>query len=1015
VLLIAIMASVTSLGLHQPTGLSYLIQENLLPPDPPTSAYTWQNISSNDDGGTGDDELLITKTCVVWSRGGIVRKGFRFEVEEEPVTQAILTSFTGDRHHGQRDTEKGAGTVGLGVSEQTAHGTVPDRTADIYSQRSKALVVFLKTQAHVYFLAGTSHVIHLPFEVEYASAAPNGLIIQRKLQTDKTALASLKFPRVPPNSFVSSQVQPWSAKSSQQSTFSIASLGSPMQLPLPTTALLGDLWQTPAVKDDSNWPRLFSLTDPLAEMGLLVTASKADGNRRVSLKASAMDPAEEIIHVTNLHELNPIQGTTQDPLILAVTLNRETSMYTVWRLTYVEQDDTAREKPAATSGTMSRRRSSFAPGTATGATTPISSQYAFRESLGGGGLVVNKSRREENIIEEKLDLAKSLDLEFEATGVPRRKSRRVSSMLARADLSATHERTAFSELAGHQPSTGRRVESMGSQRARNSLGHHASLNGHAYIPESQLGNSINSLLEAPVDELLEELRAGGDFEGFNTMGLDDDDFEGLRKEIILSKIESIPAEHSNVRFSSQHKPAQSQCRAFTLAAPSCAAEDPQKSQVVVCILDPDEKRLLVLPLNIRRHRKADHQGFHKGMGKVTNSQKEIVVVTFGEVMHAKGVLDACKLTDGGISRILILTETSNGFGELTLQAPWSKLMRVALPEKLTVSNIRSLGHDATPRKKREGGFKRILSQGPHALRSLLHPLPGGMVDLVDDEGRLHRLRVRMEPHNPLVKQVVDVCRAVLPGSRGGEDILVGWWNTRQWLGHESRNESELDWSAMVVILFASVLGSEKARTASIPERKRKSRSLLRSSSGAQSDIESWQTMLSQETMFGGPQPPWMMNSGWAWLVDREGIELEAPKKDSSVFKKGSEDVGDRENSLRYHIKLAREFLTSSLGQAALGSSGYMPTAGSRSVESRAKAFADILAGLHLLREEQKLDVTLVDSLNAGVASITPILAQMCRWLGWTKWVAAYDVEDASISGIAFESSMSTTDSIMHGY
>lgn len=1007
--LIATMASVTSLGLHQPAALPYLVQEHTLPQDPPADAYTWQHIRSDDNDSTGDDELLITKTCVVWSRGGVVRKSFRFEVEEEPVTRAVLTSFASEKHHVWHDTEQCEGSAGFAASDQTTLSAGPGRTAHQYNQKSRALVVFLKTQAHVYFLSGTSHIIHLPFEVEYASAAPNGLIIQRKLQTDKSALASLKFPRVPPNSFVSSQAQPWSARSSQQSTFPIGSLGSPRQLPLPTTALLGDLWQTPTIKDDSNWPRLFSLTDPLAEMGLLVTA-KADGNRRVSLKASAMDPAEEIIHVTNLHELNTIQGSTQDTLILAVTLNRETSVYTVWRLTYVEQEDVVRGKSSVACDTVSRRRSSFAPGTATGATTPISSQYAFRESLGGGGLVVNKSRREENIVEEKLDFAKSLDFDFETNGVPRRKSRRVSSMLARADLSTTHERTAFSELAGHQPNTSRRGESLGSQRARNSLGHHTSLNSHAYVPESQLGNSINSLLEAPVDELLEELRAGGDFEGFNTMGLDDEDFEGLRKEIVLSKIESIPAEHSNVRFSSQHKPAQDQCRAFTLATPPCATEDPQKSQVVVCILDLNEKKLLVLPLNIRRHRKAD-QGFDKRTGKAANSPNEIVVVTFGEVMHAKGVLDACKLTDGGISRILILTETSNGFGELTLQAPWSKLMRVALPEKLMINNIRSLGQDATPRKKREGGFKRILSQGPGALRSLQHSLPGGMVDLVDNEGRPHRLRIRMEPQNPLVKQVIDVCRTVLPGSRGGEDILVGWWNVRQWLGQKSKNESELDWTAMAVLLFALVLGSEKAQTTTIPERKRKPRS-LRSSSAAQSDLESWQAMLSQETIFGGPQPLWMINSGWVWVVDKEGIDLGTPKKVINVVQRGFEEIGDREKSLQYHIKLAREFINSNSGQAALGSSGYMPTARSRSLESRAKAFADIIAGLHLLREEQKLNVTSVDSLETGVASLTPILAQMCRWLGWTKWVAEYDVEDASISEVAFESSTSKTNNIM---
>ena len=103
------MASVTSLGLHQPTALPYLIQEHLLPPDPPPNAYTWQNIRSDDDDSSGDDELLITTTCVVWSRGGIVRKSFRFEVEDEPVTRAVLTSFTGKKHKRYDDPEQDKG------------------------------------------------------------------------------------------------------------------------------------------------------------------------------------------------------------------------------------------------------------------------------------------------------------------------------------------------------------------------------------------------------------------------------------------------------------------------------------------------------------------------------------------------------------------------------------------------------------------------------------------------------------------------------------------------------------------------------------------------------------------------------------------------------------------------------------------------------------------------------------------------------------------------------------------
>jgi anaphase-promoting complex subunit 1 len=251
------MATVTSLGLHQPTGLHYAIQERLLPPDAPSSSYTWHNhFESNPNTGFENDELLVTPRCVIWSRGGVFRKSYKFDLENEPVTQALITTFP---------------SVGPLVAK--------DRKSDPHTKRantrSTAIVVFLKTQAHVYFLSGTSHVIHLPFEVESASAAPNGLIIQRKLRVDKLVAASLKFPRVPPNSFVSSQPQPWSAASSQLSTFSIADLGAPQQMPLPPKSTLKDLWEPPALTNDSKWPRMFSLSDPLAEIGLVVAqASK---------------------------------------------------------------------------------------------------------------------------------------------------------------------------------------------------------------------------------------------------------------------------------------------------------------------------------------------------------------------------------------------------------------------------------------------------------------------------------------------------------------------------------------------------------------------------------------------------------------------------------------------------------------------------------------------------------------------------------------------------------------------
>src|SRR5690606_4592369 len=109
------------------------------------------------DGEEVEDELLITNTCVIWTRGQIFRKAFRLDLEKETITYALLTYFPTSEHY--HDTEDAAAT-----------NLNPD--GHYTRALSKALVVFLKTQAHIYFLAGTSHVIHMPFEVEYACAAP---------------------------------------------------------------------------------------------------------------------------------------------------------------------------------------------------------------------------------------------------------------------------------------------------------------------------------------------------------------------------------------------------------------------------------------------------------------------------------------------------------------------------------------------------------------------------------------------------------------------------------------------------------------------------------------------------------------------------------------------------------------------------------------------------------------------------------------------------------------------------
>lgn len=970
------MASVVSLGLHEPTALPYLVDEGLLQPDAPRNTYTWQVVSNEDDEEIGDDELLITRSCVVWSRGGLVRKSFRFEVEEEPITQALLTYFNRDQ-----DTHPSIGNV---LSRSKEKPRDKQKQGRLPNLRSKALVIFLKTQAHVYFLSGSSHVIHLPFEVESVVAAPNGLILQRKLRAPSSVPSSFKLPRVPPNSFVSSLAQPWSAKSSQQSTFSIADLGSPQQLPSLTLPLLGDLWELPKERSDASWPRLFSLTDPLMELGLVVADATAPvesfttSHKKGQHNNNSLSPSEEILFVSGLDDLAHNSQTEPELPMLCVTFNRDVGMYTVWRFTYTESEMTSHDNGNQPSRRKSRR-SSFAPGGGTGATTPAAAgQLSLRESLGGNGAVLGaRSSQIQEELDPKVHFESSLDPDFEAVGVPKRQSRRVSSMLARADLSFSNEHSAFTELAtGHQNVTARRGHSIGNQHNRNSLGGAVS-NGQTSFSTVQL----NSHLEAPVDSLLEELKAGGDFEGFHSMGLEDDEFEGLRKEIVLTKINSVPAEHSSVRFSSRHRTASSQCKIFMLSAPNGISEDYVKDAFVICILDPSEKKLLIMALNTQKHPKS------RNTKKKPNER--VISVLWGNDRRADGVLDACKLSDGDMSRILVLTETADGFGELTLQAPWTTLIKVSLPGKLTVHHFRSLGNDvSSTSRRRENGLKRVLTQGPRALIGLQNPKAQGIVDLLDDEGRLHQLQITMRPRNPQVAKVLSVCQFILPGISGGEGIMVGWCNVRQWLKQESIDVLDAEYSALVIMLFAMTLSlcSPTSRK-KLPLQQRNSHNRLnRSSNSSLADTECWVAMMSQEAKFGGLKSRWIQSNGWSWISCEEDSPIPSSKN----------------NIMLRHVGLARDFLASAIGQIAFSSDGYLPTGSGKPLERQQAALSDILLSLHLLHEEQKLYITLVDSVSLG---LTPIIAQMCKWLGWHDWSTAYDVEGDEMDGNALDNGM----------
>ena len=1014
------MASVTSLGLHRPSALPYLVSESILPPDPTREQYRWTTTSSGADAA-GEEELLVTDDCVVWTQSGLVRKVFRFEVDDEKVSHAVLTSFPtrqATQTTAASPTEAGPGLLLPSSQPRLGKASTIPSTGDDPSNfsrptseaaRSRALVVFLRTQAHVYFLSGTSHVVHLPFEVDSVLAAPNGLLIQRKSPPLATPISPV-LPSAPWPSLRSSQPHNLSAST-------LPALSHPHLAPAPSHKLPSPLHRDAV----GRLPRSYALTDPLLEMGLVVT-SDSQKNASRSTTPESLSPAERLLYISSPDEFSHMQGSrpNEHPTILALTVNRQTDMYSIWTVSYLEPEPASsltNKKSTNASGSVSRRRSSFGHGAGTGATTPA---LGPRESTGGRGqsLLGPSDPQLASLDDDPLASTFDVELDFDNGGPPAKQSRRVSSLLARADLSSNQDRFAFSELAsGHAPMStnlhppgARRGESLGSYNHRGSLGKSFGSNRRDSMPSSA-GHRLapsGSFHDLPVDNLLDELNAGGDFEGFEGMGLHDAG-EGLRKEVLMRKVESVPTRAVNKGSSSSHDTYSP--KIFSLV-PSQANEpiNSRGTPLALCVVDVRERSLLILTLEVP----------HKPSSK-RDRNNQPVPPGLVDIWRGTRVIDAVKLVDRNLSRILVLGETEDGHGELTLRGPWDYLMRVDMPSKLAIFDLNHLGQTSTRGAKREGSLKRVVSRGPRALLGLEHASADGQVDVVDEEGRRHRIQIHMQARDSQVAKMLDVCRFVLPSrEQGGEGVLMAWWEVRRWLRERSEPVEREEWTALVVVLMSMAvefMDNKQSRTPLKP--KKRTASLLRSSSGAKTDQESWEKMLNDEGARGSPGPGWMAGAGWQWIVEAEdGVanskssqtQTSAKSARSPALAIGGADAWNKKNTYLVDcVNMAHEFLQTPMGAAATGKHGYLLTAKDR--DDRQNALPTILVGLHLYREELKLHVATSDANDAGVARLTPLLAQLGGWLGWQSWSwreqAYYSVEDAGMNRWLFDAGVIT--------
>ena len=996
------MAHVQSLGLHEPSALPYLIAESILPAEPSSELYTWDTYGVLDEEGreSVEEEVLTTRQCVVWSQSGVVRRVYNLDIEGEAIVHAFVSSFPATRKGAISAHDAGAAVnadvAAMPDSAWTAvklpmmlqerpekQGQGPYTTAEQMGEASeRALVVILRSQAHLYYFSGGSHVIPLPFEVGRAWPTARGFLLQRRLSTLNKRLSLLDEQRELLTA----------SRSSQANTLLHLHKSRSDRAPRPSltvTAPPEQIWQMPATQDEG-MPRTFSFTDPQSELGLVTVGDPKQMSmfNTSSTGLHILGDGEEIIYLSPTDECRIYGAKTSSPLNLAVTFNNKANMYTVWEVKFNTRHDFGqphKRRKRDTSKHEPRRQSSNAFGGATGAVTPTGRGHGhLRESFGAMAHSRTENMqlagREEQATSQMEQLAAQLGPDFGDVGIQTRAARRVSSMLARTDLSMGPDRNTFNDLAYGQPgrkSLGRNVrrgESLGGFSDRQSFGarRRSSLPG-----DSSMLSTGTSFLDAPLDSLLENFNTHGDIEGFDSLGLDDTISE-LPREVTFTKIKSVSrAATGSLSLDGEFAP-----RVFTILVPKQSLDDLEETAISVCIMDRKDKELTVIDLIVRSHSA-------KGARSSFNSAYDLTRIRARDLRKGSNISDACKLGSGMQNQILTLRHSRDGQSTLQLEGPGKVAFSVELPSQLLVYDPFHVSPMSSPDKRRETGLRRVMKQSSRSFLKFNGAATQGKVSLLDKDCIAHRIQIQLNPANAQVKSILAICNFVL-GSKDGPGMLVCWWEALRWLKTRA-HDLEGEWTAAVIVLFSIAVPfiDEQPNQSTLAQRRKKT-GLLRSSSGTAVDMTSWETMIENEISSSNGTPAFMATAGWNWIADEEpdaakGAVPGTQRRSKPLASASNLTTGKKNTFLIRCATLAREFLQTPAGECAIGPEGYLPISVNRDPEHRGAALAKILLGLHLLREEQKLDIRRSHSIHTEAGQLTPILAQLGTWLGWDLW------------------------------
>ncbi|KAM3422225.1 hypothetical protein BST61_g2590 [Cercospora zeina] len=967
------MAAVTSLGVHTPVALPYLVAEGLLPRDPSKDLYQWETYVTQSDGNEVEEEVFATKTVVVWSQGRFVRNVYRFDLEGEDVSQALLTSFPSsskpqiqaDRISGTQRTPRKRLKISSDALKNHIQRTQP--------ALERALVVLLKTKAHIHFLRGASHIVNLPFEIDRAFSAPRGLLLQRKSPSNSSVHASPPVPAVPPNSFLSSQHQLSQQLFLQSPTFPRTFTSTKPAQPSPLggdtklESLFNSLTSAAAKESDEDVTNIYSLTGALSDIGVVTYSVqrhrpiRSGKQTTLNVEFQGLEPTERIIYVTPKDELSSYASSERDPLLLIATINPSLNAVSIWHAWYLEQKslNTLLKLRTEHKAAKARRRSSFlSASAATGTATPaVRRRDAPRESFGAtlqpDASQNNPTSRKPTRQEEEENMAAQMDPDYRATSsqqTAREGNRRVSSMNADARASQTTVGASFAGTAG------RRHTSFGGQKAgRRSLSQRKSRGSTVSTIFSQslgtdedtmeLDSTIEVDPEENFDAILQHIRNTYDISGVDTVFGSAE--EGFKRDVVVRKLHSFSIGQENLPRGSDSS--DSFADNYSVATHSdvpCinGADDPR---IRIYLHDRRSSEVQYLTLKVKyRPLYADVHGY-----------PEIPLPALTGESRMASCDDMAKLQDGNLQAIL--------FGGRGVQFSLDEQLPCPLLFDAPFRAHSGLDYALPADQGKEIGKNRLLAP-PNPPLLLQRVGCGGAFDLVGSDGVHHRRALRLRPSDPEIDRLITLCTLMLskPHARA---VRKTWSMAYAWV---SQNPSSLEstassseFVALVATVFTFVLDL-------LDDNARASVNLAKVATGKSATG----TTQFVSAGHGFDQRDLNTSPTWSWLPS-------SPHTSQPTSPRSRDNRKDQ-------LLVTATVMADDLASSVVGNTKHS--------DSVAQTAAKLMLGLYVFREERTL--TTLTSGGNMTKQLSPVIAQLGSWLGLHDWgfatVGGYSMIDA---------------------